>query len=405
MRLITAGRPAVFRYGFDKKEMRGRQVLILAQHVSRDDPYYVAAGYPFVLPNAVMSLHNVLVPGFFRMLLADGVILKSLYEPDIKAMRHMMRLHKKGASFLIFPEGIDSADGTTQPVHPATARLVKKLSMDTVLCTAHGAYLSHPRFDNNIRKGRIEYGFDMLFTKEEIGEMSEEELYSRLVRQFRYNDFAWNREKQYSYRGKVPCAHGVDNILFICPQCGRQFTMHVEGDRLACSCGHSVTIDDRYNLIPDDSCFPFAGIDEWYHWQQDVIAEEVMQDGFGMCEDVSYMMLNLDGRDLKKGRLINVGEGRLELDSRQIRYTGTKHGEEADLSFDLSRIPSATLTTSIANEFYYDGVFHQFDIKGDRRHAVKIMLAVEALHETASDGRRKAREDAQEPDNDAGGRR
>ena len=44
MRLSTLTRPAKITYGFDKSRMRGRQVLILAQHASTDDPYYVSAG-------------------------------------------------------------------------------------------------------------------------------------------------------------------------------------------------------------------------------------------------------------------------------------------------------------------------------------------------------------------------
>ena len=69
MRLSTLTRPAKITYGFDKSRMRGRQVLILAQHASTDDPYYVSAAYPFIQPNAVMSMHNVLIPVMYRIML------------------------------------------------------------------------------------------------------------------------------------------------------------------------------------------------------------------------------------------------------------------------------------------------------------------------------------------------
>ena len=394
MRLSTLTCPAKITYGFDRRSMKGRQVLILAQHASTNDPYYVNAAYPFIQPNAVMSLHNVLIPVMFRLLLRDGVILKALYEPDTKAMRQLMRLHKKGASFLLFPEGIQSLDGTTQSVHPATARLVKKLGMDTVLCTSHGAYLCNPRFDTYKRRGRIEYRFDMLFTKEELKDMPEEELYSRLLEKFRYNDFAWNSERQYSYKGKVPLAHGLDNLLFVCPRCRRQYTMNVDGDRLVCSCGSSVTVDDRYNLIPEDgSDFPFRRIDEWSRWQRDVIAEEVSKEDFEMHEDVIYRVLNLG--DLSKGRYLTVGEGQVELNRSCLRYTGTKNGEETEFEFGIPGLPSTALSTTLANQIYYDGEYYQFDVKGDKCHAVKLMMAIEALHELGDPERSKARKDAE----------
>ncbi len=404
MRFLILGYPAVIHHDFDKREMKGKQVLILAQHASRDDPYYVNKGYPFIQPNAVMSIHNVLIPVMFRLLLKDGVILKALYEPDLGAMRHLMRLHRKGASILLFPEGIEATDGTTQPIHPATARLIKKLDMDTVLCTSHGAFLSTPRFDTIKRKGRIEYNFEMLFRKEELKEMPEDELYTRLLEKFRYNDFKWNSEKQYSYKGKVPLAHGLDNILFICPRCKKQYTMRVEGEKLVCDCGSVVTIDDKYNLIPNEpnemddrnnaTAFPFKRIDQWYSWQQDIIAEEVKHEDFAMREDVTYLKLNLD--DLKKGRYIYAGEGRIEVDREHFRYIGTKDGEDVELEFDISRMPSATISKDQTNQFYYDGEYYRFVNKVDRRRSVKIMLAVETLHEMGDPERRKAREDVRE---------
>ncbi len=393
MRLSTIGCPAKVHYDFDKREMKGRQVLILAQHASGDDPYYVNVAYPFIDPNAIMSKHNVLIPVMYKLLLKDGVILKSLYEPDLSAMRYIMKLHKRGASFLLFPEGVQSTDGSTQPLHPATARLIKKLGLDTVLCTSHGAYLSQPRFDTYKRKGRIEYNFEILYTKEEVQEMSEEELYGRLLEKFRYNDFDWNSKRQYSYKGKVPCAHGIDNLLFTCPRCGRRFTMHVEGERLLCECGSAVTIDDRYNLIPDEEDFPFKRLDEWTRWQQDVLAEEVSREGFLHEEEVTYRTLN--NGDLSKGRYVTLGEGRVEIDRDRFRYIGTRNGEDVDLRFEIARLPSATINPGMANQIYYDGVYHQFAPKGGNGHAIMIMMTVEALHDMGDPERRKAREDTQ----------
>jgi hypothetical protein len=277
--------------------------------------------------------------------------------------------------------------------------------MDTVLCTSHGAFLSTPRFDTIKRKGHIEYNFEMLFRKEEFKEMSEEEIYGRLLEKFRYNDFKWNSEKQYKYKGKVPLAHGLDNILFVCPRCRKQYTMRVEGDSLVCDCGSVVTIDDCYNMIPNDMCgsgvndkaaFPFKRIDQWYQWQQDLIAEEVKHEDFSMSEDVTYLKLNLD--DLRKGRYIYAGEGRIELDREHFRYIGTKDGEEVDLTFEISRMPSATISKDQTNQFYYDGEYYRFVNKVDQRRSVKIMLAVEALNEMGDPDRRKAREDVREFD-------
>ena len=59
-------------------------------------------------------------------------------------------------------------------------------------------------------------------------------------------------------------------------------------------------------------------------------------------------------------------------------------------------MPSATISKDQTNQFYYDGEYYRFVNKVDRRRSVKIMLAVETLHEMGDPERRKAREDVRE---------
>jgi hypothetical protein len=101
----------------------------------------------------------------------------------------------------------------------------------------------------------------------------------------------------------------------------------------------------------------------------------------------------LNTKNPGKGRFVPVGEGRIELDHNILRYTGTRKGEAVDLKFEISRLPSLPATRAMANEFYYDGVYHQFALKNDRRHAVKLLMAVEALHDMGDPERSKARSD------------
>ncbi len=78
----------------------------------------------------------------------------------------------------------------------ATAKLVKKLAMDTVIFTCHGSYLMRPRYDSHMRKGYVEYTFDLLFKKEESEALSEEEINKKLLECLKYNDFEWNSRMQ-----------------------------------------------------------------------------------------------------------------------------------------------------------------------------------------------------------------
>ena len=387
-RIYNLFHPAKFIYKFDKKWAKGRPVLLLFQHLSVTDPYHVMLGYPFIMPNVIMGLQNMLVPGLFELLLGDGVIPKMLYVNDVRAARSILKLRKKGASIGVFPEGIQSMDGAASPLDPATAKLVKKLGLDTVLCSGHGSYLSRPRFDSHIRKGRIKYTYEILFSKEELVSLTEDEIYERLLENFKFNDFEWNSRMHYRYKGKVPNATGLDKILFICPYCKKQFTMRVEGEYIKCSCGESVHVDEFYDLKPVRSPLPFKRIDEWYLWQRGIIEEEVQKDDFSMSFPVDHRLLSLNR--LRSETTIKIGSGTVTLNKEQYVYSGTDNGDPVELRFDISKMPSAPFVSGTGSEFYYDNIYHRFVITSDQRLSVKVLMAVETLHNMNDESRRKA---------------
>ena len=130
----TFGSGVKYEYLFDKKAMKGRHVLILADHASTDSYLYVLRGYPFVEPNVVIGYQNIFIRGIFGLFLKCGIIPKKLYEPDLRPVISMLRIVRAGGSLLLFPEGIQSMDGSTQPINPATAEFVKRCGIDVVLC-------------------------------------------------------------------------------------------------------------------------------------------------------------------------------------------------------------------------------------------------------------------------------
>ncbi len=394
LRTLSLFRPARFSYGFDKKAMRKKQIVVLADHASYDDFIHVCAGCDFTDPNVIVGYHNLFVPGLFRLLLGVGVIPKSLYESDVASVRNILRLKKEGASFLLFPEGIQSMSGGMQPLNPSTVRLLKKLGLETVLCTSRGAYLSRPRFDRKYRRGRAEYRFETLFSTDDLEKRSEEDLYRELLGRFRYNDFQWNAEAGNTYKSSVPLAHGLENLLYLCPVCGREFTLKVEGTDVVCeACGNRVTVGPDYGLTPaEGSKLPVKRIDEWYGLQVRRAAEEAEKEDFSIFYPAEYQRYDLSRMRFDMQR--SVGAGTVTLDREKWTYRGTMNGEEKELSFELRRIPSAPYMSGTGNEFYYGGDYHAFLMTGDRRLSVKVLLMIEALHNRTDAERAKYYEDA-----------
>ena len=388
----TIGRKAEFKYDFNKRKMRGKQVIILADHSSTDNYLYAIKGYPFVSPNVIVGYHNVLIKGLFRILLKAGVIPKRLYVPDMRTAVSVLRLAKQGASIMIFPEGIQSMAGSTHPINPATVPLLKKLKIPVVLCKSRGAYLNRPRFDSSYRHGPMEFSYELLFSEEDLAEKSRDELYGILLDKFRYNDFLWNQKEGNVYRGKHKNAFGIDKILFICPHCGRQFSLRVEEDDIVCECGNRIRVDERYRLIPQgDSSIAFERIDEWFAWERDAVRAEIEKDGFSFSYDAEY--LTVDTEKLGNDRCKKLGEGRITIDRSKFVYVGTKNEKELVIEIPMSAIPSAPFVSGRGNELFYENDYFRFIPKEDHRISVKVLLMIEELHNLSDGAWRKASED------------
>ncbi len=394
--LMTLGSNVKYSYAFDKEEMRGKQVILLADHATKDAYKYVLSGYPFVMPNVVIGYQNIFVKGLFSLLLKGGIIPKKLYQADAKAAMDMFKVLKMGGSLCIFPEGIQSTVGSTHPIFTGTAKLLKKAGVPVVLCKSYGAYLVKPRYKKRENKGRQEYRYEILFTEEELKRLSIEEIDERLLKRFSYNDFEWNKTAREKYVGKEPLAKGIESILYRCPKCGGEFTVKTVGEEIVCgACGNTVVLNEYYDLAPKTAAdyLPYASIDEWFLHQRKLVGEEVKEK---FCYEYECEAYDVHTDKLSTSPYYVCGEGVITLTNEGVRYKGTRHGENVDLFFDMKGIPSFVFTPNQDNDLYYENIYYSFRPKTDRAKVVKYMLLTEEAHRLVSEAWDKISRDAYE---------
>lgn len=392
--IIAKRAKAEFYYHFDTEEFKGKQVILLADHSSRETFWSVLWGYPFVNPNVVVGYQNLFIPVLGKLLLRGGVIPKSLYETDLRAAVDMLRLLHAGGSLCMFPEGIQSSSGANHPINPATVSLIRKAGVDVILCKSYGAYLKKPRYKSKSNRGHEEYHYEILFRADEIQNLTEEEIYGRLFERFAYNDFQWNREHGYSYKGKEPLAKGIENLLFYCPKCKSQFTIHTEKEDIVCSeCKNRVTLTDKYELIPSEGSFlPYRDINEWNLDQRRVVREEIAAPDYAVEYPASYIDLHYDRMRFRP--YYSRGEGSVRIDRTGLRYVGTKDGKQVDLFYDIGTVPSTPFVPGKRNNLYFHNVYYGFAPKDDPKKSVKYMLIMEELHRLVDPAWEKASADA-----------
>lgn len=382
LKLMQFRKDVAYQYAFDVGAMKGKPIILLADHATKDAYKYVLHGCTFCDPNVVIGYQNVFIKGLFKLLLKGGIIPKKLYQADQKSVAEMLKVIKMGGSLCLFPEGIQSTSGSTQPIFSATAKFLKKAGIHVVLCKSYGSYLVKPRYKKTENKGHQEYHYEILFTPRELTELSVEQIYDKLLERFTYNDFTWNRVARHKYIGGKgePLAKGIDSILYRCPKCGKEFTLKTEGEKIICTnCNNTVVLNEYYDLLPytDTDYLPYSSVDEWFKAQRKLVKEEVKAPFRYSYECEVY---DLHTEKLTFQPFYPCGEGVITITNEYIHYKGTHHGEEMDKRFDVHGIPSFIFTPNQDNDFYYENVYYSFRPKTNREKVVKYMLLVEESH-------------------------
>jgi len=387
-----SGKDIKYTYDFDIKEFKDKQICMLTDHNARNSFMYTLKGYKWAKFNCMVGWQNFFDKSLFNLFRFVGIIPKMLYSPDSKAVIDTLRLARQGASIYIAPEGIQSTIGSTMPMNPATLKFIKKINLDVIVASTRGAYLINPRFTADCNKGPVEVIYKVLYRKEELSTLSIDEMYQRYLDYFSYNDFKWNKEKQYSYVCKKGIAKGYEKILYKCPLCGKEH-MKSNGNTLYCpDCGLEVKLDDKFNLTSNKK-IPFERLDQWYLLERKSIREEVNNPSFKQEYEVEYGELDINKLHNPDFKCKPVGSGKLILTQENMKYIGTINGDKVEKVYDYNLSPSAPAIIGRGFEIYSGHDYNQFFIKDTPELSVKAMIQIEELHNRIDQSWKKCSDD------------
>lgn len=370
-----------FSYDYDRETIKDQPVVLLSSHASRLEFLYTVYGFGRKDVNVVCGFQNILKKGQYYLFLKFGVISKYLYQPDLMCVKSMMSVLRRGGALGLFPEGIQSTSGSTHPINPATAQFIKRSRANIVVCTSKGAYLATNRYSSDRKKGYIGINYSLLFTPEQLNELTEEQIYEQILQKISYNDFEFNKVARHKYIGKKPNAYGIDKILYKCPDCKEEHTLCVENDTVVCqSCGFSVRINEYYDLVDVKGNGCPSDIDVWYKWQRACVAKEVTADGFEMTLKGSLCTLRLDKLKKPPRNRKTLSVGTAKLTKEGLSFTGALDGEHVDMAFDARSIYSLTYSTKGFLEFYCNNEYYMIIHDEECRGLIKWTLAAEEVH-------------------------
>ena len=344
--------------------------IVLCNHGSFVDFVYAGSLIRKNHPNFVVARLYFYHKWLGKLLRLLGCFPKSMFAADLESAKNCLRVLKNGNVLAMMPEARLSTAGKFEDIQEGTYPFLKRAKVPVYSICMRGDYLADPKWGRGMRRGAlVEAELDLLFSAEELAGLSLEEIRKRVEARLCYDEMEWLKTKpKVRYRSKH-LAEGLENILVRCPECHAKHSLQTKGNRITCqSCGHTVTLDDRYGFAPS---IPFPHITAWYEWQMEELRREILEDPeYALTSPVEFRLPSLDGKTM----LRSVGTGVCTLNREGLRYEGTREGERVELFFPLEQIYRLLFGAGENFEIYVGSEIHYF-VPEERRSAVEWYMA------------------------------
>lgn len=293
--------------------MRGLKppFLVFATHQGFSD-YYIAplAMFPH-RANYISDMEGFAAFGdwLYRNV---GCIGKRRYVPDISVMNNIKYSLEKGTSVVIFPESRHTNAGITSKIPNNLGRLAKLFNVNVLVLSAHGSYLANPFWDEErARKTTMEATLRCIYTKEELKDVSADEIQKKIYGLLQYNEYEYQQKNHILIKEKYR-AEGLHKPLYICKNCGKEYKMTSEGTYLECGgCGMGWELKEEGYLESKDGK---VQIPEWYEWQRQLAIDKFVKN------PMREYKVRVEALPNEKG-FIPLGKGKLVLNENEFILT------------------------------------------------------------------------------------
>lgn len=354
--------------------------LILGSHSSNLD-------FLFAIPILRKKRFNAVVSSYFynnervgKLLNFFHCIKKEQFRADVAAIREMRLAVKRGSSVLIYPEGEVNGSGRCEAPDRSIVKLARFLSVPIYSIRTHGSYLTRPKWNPAIRRGRVEADVSCVVSdKAELDSLSDDALYGRICSALANNDYVFEASARIPFRGGNN-AEGLEQLLYMCPRCKRDFVMRTAGSDIICEvCGNHGSMDEygflhaktETDVIPET-------VPEWVDLERDEIRREALSPDF--CLEVPAALQFQERTDSLAHT--DVGLGTASLDLEKLQYSGDCCGEHVTLSYPLTGFVKLPFAMGAKCQFDVPNPVRYTSIRPlDQRATLKFVLAVPVIKE------------------------
>ena len=313
-----------------------------------------------------------------------GCICKRKFTNDTLLIKHIRSVLKKGGIVALYPEARYSLCGTQAPLPESLGKMCKMMKVPVVTLITHGNHINHPFWNTRHERNVLhtEATMRLLLSADDLERMTPDEINEALVKEFRYDDFRWQKEKGIV----VDCpdrAVGLEKILYQCPHCKTEYRMASEGTKIFCkACNKTWEMTKYGELLCTEGEGYFTHIPDWYEWERENVRAEVESGTYSSGE----LQVHVDSLPNAKG-YVRIGNGTMlhDMNGFKVRVTD-KDGEEHSME---KTVPSL-YSCHIEYEYLFkhgdcvdlntlEDTWYVYPEKGDFS-VTKIALATEELY-------------------------
>lgn len=348
-----------FKYTYEVAKDLPDNYIVLSNHVTDYDPLFVASSFPnqmYFVASEHVARWKILYR-FLKYALEPIIRLKGTVAAS--TVIEVLRKVKAGANVCVFAEGVRTWDGVTCPILPSTGKLIKSAKCGLVTYKITGGYFVSPGWSqSNLRKGYIHGAPVHVYTKEEIAAMSIDEINAHINEDLYEDAYATQMAAPKRYKGK-DLARYIENLLFICPECGQKDTITSHDNVITCTSCHSSFIYNEYGMI--ENC-RFETVRDLSNWQKEEIKKDAANKEIYTAE---YATLT----QIVKHKETLAAEGKLSLSSTHL--TCGDKDIPLDKISDMAIHGRHALVFSVGKEYYEL-------LPKTPNHALKFLLLFEA---------------------------
>ena len=329
----------VFRRKILRNEIRNKKgpFVVVANHQAMLDFVNVIGltrrRMTFVISN---SFYNSLpFSGFMKKL---GVIPKQQFQTAVKDLKKMKKVIDNGEPLVIYPAGLMCEDGLSTPIPTATYKFLVWLGADVYAARTAGTYFAMPKWAKGLRPGRTYMDTYRLFTKEELKTLDMEEIRRRTEEALLFDAYREQEKHLVKYKNNRTI-EGLENVLYRCPNCGKEFSIRVrEKDTIFCEeCGFE-QVSDEYGFLHNQKGMgeEIRYVSDWSRMIYDSLKEQVVRgEEIFLEEAVTIKMI-----DYKRHKFKEVGGGALAISREGLCLKGNIGEEFIDLTLDVTNFPT-----------------------------------------------------------------